>query len=254
MKRIRGGMGLGDALYVQAITRHLVNQGERLEVCTKWSEVFRYLPVRIAPFSRSDIQYLAHYSQRKGQPSKQFDDCRISCGIREPVELKIDWQTTNPALVSSLQVGKPIVCVQLPRNPMGRTDGFGAELLPDCRAIQHAIDAIKGRATVVQIGAGAALHRFTGIDVDLSNKTSVSELLDVASIASAFIGYCSFVVPLAESFNRPLLAVWSRRGTKASSLFVRQITPQKILYKPTSSHVFDDATPDAIREAADALC
>jgi hypothetical protein len=137
------------------------------------------------------------------------------------------------------------------RSPMGRKDGFGAELLPDCRMIQRAIDRLKGRALIVLIGSGKPLFEFKGIDVDLSNKTTVRQLLDVASIADGFLGYCSFIIPLAESFSKPALIVWSRRGLNAGHQYIRQITPQKVLYRESSQFVIDDASLEEIDEAAD---
>lgn len=248
MKTIRGGMGLGDALYVQAVARHLVAKGQRLQVATAWPDVFRFIDVQTVPFRRSDIDILAHYSRRKNHRTGQFEDVCIQAGIDGPVELRVDWQTADSDLVRRLRAdGRPIVCVQLPRSPMGRSDGFGSELLPDCKVIQRAIDFLGGRALVVQIGAGQALFRFKGIDVDLSNETTVSELLDVASIADGFLGYVSFLVPLAESFSKPALLVWSKRGLKSPTGYIRQITPQKVLHRSTSMHVVDDWRPDDVR-------
>lgn len=244
---------MGDALYVQAIARHLVNRGERLRVCTAWPDVFRPLgnKVEIEGFRRTNIQVLAHYSIRKRFPdTTQFQDCCITAGIQEPVELKLDWTVRNRALVDSLQ--KPFVCVQLPRNPMGRTDGFGKELLPDCRKIQVAIDAVKSK--VVQIGSGEPLYRFTGIDVDLAGKTSVSDMLDVASAASGFIGYPSFILPLAESFGKPVMVVFARRGLNSRTPYVAQITPKKLLHGPASKYVVDDDSDEKIMESMNAFC
>lgn len=260
MKTIRSGMGLGDALYLQAVARHLVAYGQSLKVCCEWPDVFKPLiatgKVQMAPFTRVGIDILAHYSKRKAnEGTTQFEDCCLEAGIKEPVELKLDWPASASTLADRLQgrPALPVVCVQLPRTPMGRTDGFGAELLPNCAAIQVAIDALRGRALIVQIGAGKSLYSFNHIDLNLANETTVSELLDVASVADAFIGYPSYTIPLAESFDKPALFVWSRRGTKAMHAYVRQITPQKILHKPSSRFVFDDATEQEITEAAHAL-
>lgn len=250
-------MGLGDSLYLQSVVRHLVEHSpERFQVCSSWPEVFRPLGDRVVvtPFTRAGIDILAHYSLRKRYATTQFEDCCIQAGIAGPVDLRIDWSPTDPHLIERLRTeGRPIVCVQLPRAPMGRTDGFGIELLPDCRAMQTAIDALRGHALIVQIGAGRPLFRFSGIEVDLANETTVAELLDVASAAHAFLGYVSFVVPLAESFNKPALLVWSERGLRARQLFVRQITPQKVLHKASSRYVMDDAPAQQIIEAAHGL-
>lgn len=239
MRTIRGGSGLGDAIYVASVVRHLNLRGERLRVATDWPDVFRYLDAECIPFRRSGIDILAHYSARKPQSTKQFVDVCMTAGIREPVELKLEWRTTR-RLATSL----PVVLVQLPRSPMGRTDGFGASLLPDCTVIQRAIDFLKGRAYLVQVGSGKALHRFAGIDLDLSNKTSVVELIDLAAGCDAFLGYVSFIVPLAESMNKPALLVWSRKGLNCGTQYVRQITPQKVLYRDSSHYVIDDDAAD----------
>lgn len=206
----------------------------------------------VVPFTRIGIDILAHYSLRKQhKDTSQFKDCCLQAGISEPVELKLDWVPKNIELIASLQRGKPIVIVQLPRNPMGRTDGFGKELMPDCRVIQKLINHVKDRATIVQIGAGAPIYRFEGIDIDLANKTSVRDLLDVASAADGFIGYCSFIVPLAESLDKPGLFVWSRKGLNLNQPYIKAITPKKILEKTTSKFLIDDCTDDEIRQAAE---
>lgn len=221
-----------------------------------WPDVFRSLgkKAEVQPFSRS-VNIVAHYATRKGiAGTTQFEDCCIGAGITEPVELALDWEVTDSALVSALRaINRPIVCVQLPRSPMGRKDGFGAEVLPDCQVIQRAINRLKARALIVQIGAGKALFDFKGIDVDLANKTSVAQMLDVASVADGFLGYCSFIIPLAESFSKPALIVWSSRGLAASHAYVRQITPRKVIQKASTVAVLDDWPEEKIQEAVDAF-
>lgn len=256
MKSIRGGRGLGDSIYVQAVARHIIKtRGERLRVCADYPDVFRPLEdmVELVPHRRTNIDYLAHYSARKSLPTNQFVDCCQTAGIQEPVELRIDWTPTSRIGEQMKEAGRPIVCVQLPRTPMARTDGFGAELLPDCRVIQRMIDALKGRALIVQVGAGAALFKFSGIDVDLANKTNVCELFDVALAADGFLGYVSFLVPLAEALDKPALFVWSSRGLRAGHPYVRQITPEKVLFKASSRHVMDNWSSDRIYEAVNAF-
>jgi hypothetical protein len=256
LKSIRGGRGLGDSLYVQAVARHIINtRGERLQVCADYPDVFRPLGamVEVVPHRRTGITYLAHYSARKSLPTKQFADCCLAAGIQEPVEMRLDWTPTSRIGEQLKEAGRPIVCVQLPRTPMGRTDGFGAELLPDCRVIQRMIDALRERALLAQIGAGEPLFNFKGIEVDLSNRTTVAELIDVAAAADGFLGYVSFLVPLAESLNKPAMFVWSQRGLKSGTPYVRQITPEKVLFKASSRHVVDNWPTERINEAINAF-
>jgi hypothetical protein len=258
MISIRGGAGIGDALYLQSVARHFVEKGEAIEACCDWPDVFRPLAgkVKVSPFRRKPIDRLAHYSARRAiAGTTQFEDCCIQAGIRDRVDLRLDWQIVNVGLVEMLRAtGKPIVVVQLPRAPFGRTDGFGKELLPDCRRIQDAIDRLSGRAFLVQVGKGAPWFQFEGIDLDLVDRTSVAEMIDIGLAADAFLGYVSFIVPLAESFSKPALLVWSRAGLNSRHEVIRTIQPQKILHGPLSRWVMDDCSSEHLRNAVDALC
>lgn len=247
MISIRGGAGLGDSIYLCAIAAHLVREGYKVEACSNWPDLFRYTGVEVSPFRRERINRLAHYSARKGfVGSTQFQDCCASARVKD-VALTLPW------IAAEVSIPRPFVCVQLPRSPMGRRDGFGKEILPDCGKIQQAINMLRGRATVVQIGAGQPLYRFDGIDIDLANKTTVAGMIDVASHASAFIGYPSFIVPLAEALDKRALLVWSRKGLASGTLYVRQITPQKVIHKASSRWVIDNCNEAALQDEVNAL-
>lgn len=258
MRAIRSGKGLGDNFYLQSIARHLVGRGEEVEVCTHWPDVFRPIKdkVTLSPWRRDRIDLVAHYIERKGiGDTDQFVDCCIRCGIGERIPLSIDWAPVNRGLVDRFRsFRKPVIVVQMPREPMGRTDGYGLDLLPDCRAIQRIIDRVGNAATFVQVGAGQPMFRFNGLHVDLANQTSVLDLIDVAWAADAALGYCSFIVPMAESLRKPTLLVWSRRGLRSRNEFIRRITPNKIVHRPETTHVVvDDADDDELNKVTDAF-
>ena len=247
MKSIRGGMGLGDALYLQALVGHLLElwARESFEVCNRYPEVFAPLGerVRVSPFRRDRIDVLGHYARRKGQHSRQWQDVCLEAGAPDSLELRLTWRRTDAELVRMVEQkaeGRPIVLVQLPRAPMGRTDGFGHELLPDCRKIQRQLDELAGRVFFVLVGSGYPLFRFRGIDLDLTEKTSVSQLIDLAEASAGLIGYCSFFVPLAEGFKKPALFAWSARGMRSATVYVRTITPAKILERASSFWFVDE--------------
>lgn len=253
---IRSGKGLGDSLYLQGVARHLVENGERLEVCTGWPDVFRPLAgkVSVSPFRRDRVDRVAHYVSRKRvSDTDQFTDCCISAGVNEKVEFRLDWQLVNPAWADRLP-RRPVILVQMPRAPMDRRDGYGMELLPDCGTIQRAIDALRDRgAFIVQIGRGEPLYRFHGVDLDLANTTTVADAIDLAWLCDGVLGYCSFIAPLAECLSKSALLVWSRRGLRSSNEFIRQIVPAKIFNKPTSRALMDDCTSEELGKAVDAL-
>lgn len=255
---IRAGAGLGDAIYLQSVARHFVEQGFAVEACSGYPEVFSQLPhCTVSGFRRERIDRLAHYSLRRGdRETTQFQDCCIQAGITEPVDLRLDWTVQNDwtgLKVLKSKLDAPLIFVPMPRAPFARKDGFGAEFLPDCRTIQRAIDLLKDRALIVQVGCGPNLFPFQNLDVDLAQKTSVEDVLDLGMIADGFIGFCSFVVPLAESFKKPALFVWSRRAKRSAHTVVRQMTPQKILHRESSRFVFDDCNQEELETAVDAL-
>ena len=255
-----GNKGLGDSIYLQSVVRYFVQQGYYVEACSRWPEIFLPLKdrVKVVTFRRDNIDRIAHYSVRMQHnfSTDQFVDCCIQAEIKEPVELKLDWTITNPKLVDFVKreaKGKPIVLVQLPREPMDRKDGFAMDLLPREEAYQQAIRAVSDRALIVQVGKGSSVYDLKNVDVDLSDRTSVSGLIDLAMTCDAMIGYVSFFVPLAESFDKKLLCVWSRKGLRSRTEYLRKLTPQKIFHKRSCSAVMDDDSEDAIVKVARSL-
>jgi hypothetical protein len=250
---IRGGNGLGDAIYVHSVVRHFVLKGHEVEVPTRWPDVFSQLPVKTCKFRRDNITNLAHYTTRKGiKGTSQFTDVCINAGVHEPIPFDLAWKPVNLELFDRIRSNpRPIIAVAMPRNPMGRTDGFGKEILPTRQGYQAVMDAFKGRAYTIMIGAGAPIYRLTGADLDLRDKTTVKEMFDVSCAVGGFLGFCSNFVPLAEAQSKPALFVWARKNLTASQLYVRQITPQKVLHRASSQWVFDDGTAEDIKRATD---
>ena len=261
MISVRGGSGLGDALYVQSVARYLVEHGNQVEACCNWPDVFRPLvnSVRVTELRRSNVDRLAHYSLgRAVAGTTQWEDCCLAARIPTSTPLRLDWTASRGGLAEKTvkaAAGRPIVLVGLPRAPFGRSDGFGKEVLPDAVAIQAAVDALsRRRVFTVQVGSGKSVYRLDGLSLDMANKTTVSELLDLASMADGFLGFPSFFIPMAESLGKPGLVVWSRRGLNSGHQVIRQITPKKVIHrKGLLSVVHDDDRLDVIAKACDAV-
>lgn len=253
-KTIRAGRGLGDAIYLQSVVRHLVQKEQNLTVCTDWQDVFLPLrdKVKFLPFTRQNIRIIAHYSARKSfKDTTQFKDCCVQAGINEPVELKIDWVQINKQLIESIKTDKPLLVVALPRAPMGRNDRFAIDLLPKKDIYQMAVDILKEKYTILQIGAGKPIYNLENIDIDLTDKTSVTDLFDIASVADGFLGYCSYIIPLAESFNKKGLYIWANKGLRSAEQYINTITPQKILEHSNSKYFIDNWDEPKIRQIID---
>lgn len=249
MRRIRGGSGLGDALYVRPFVEYFAGKGEKLVVCTDWPDVFRGLSCERAPFDRLGIQLLAHYTLGKRNPSStQWEDVCASVGVRIP--FSINWSTCNEDLIKEVRskaAGRAVVLLHGGRTPMGRQDGFGRELLPLPRAFEAVLQEFRD-CFIVRVGLSTDIEYELPCSLDLTGKTSVADLLDLGKHCDGVIGQCSLAVPLAEAFDKPLVAVWAEKGlTRAPSAYIRQITPKKILSKPTSMWVLDSWSDDQIR-------
>lgn len=250
---IRGGSGLGDALYVQAVARFMVSRGDMVEVCCDWPDVFGQYSddvLVVSPFRRMGVSVVAHYSTRRGcSNTTQFEDCCISASIPRTAPLRLDWEPR-----ASCERLRPFVLVAMAREPFARGDNYGIELLPDCNAVQRVIDIVRRDYDVVQVGKGESLHAYSGLSEDLSNRQSVSELIDLASRASGMIGQMSYMIPLAESLGKPGLFVWSRRGLSSKNEVLSRLTPRKVLHHTNSLCVVDDCTDEHMRDVADVFC
>lgn len=257
MISIRGGRGLGDALYVRPVVEHFVRLGEQVAVRSDYADVFVGSGAKVEPFCRPGATVVAHYVSRKQFQTNQWEDVCISAGV-PGLELSFRWEVKNHLLARDLLAmakGRPIVMVNGGRPPMNRADGFGDEMLPRRAAFDAVLDALREAGCfLVEVGKGAELYPLTA-DVDLADRTTVSDLLDIAWIAHGLVGQCSFMIPLAEAFDKPLLVVWASRGLVSKEPFIRQCRPEKILSKATSRFVMDDWPVEQIQEVArDALC
>lgn len=255
--RIRGGAGLGDSIYLRVIAMHLLSRGEEVTVCSDYPDVFDGAGVRVLPFTRERIDRLCHYTVGKTNPkTKQFDDMLAAGGITGPVPLRMAWETRDTPLVSRLRgeaAGRPIILVHGGCAPMNRTDSFGRELMPEERGFQIALNSLaeEQNAFLVRIGKGPDLYTLVRTHCDLHDQTSVLDLFDLASMCDGVVAQVSYAVPLAEVFDKPLLAIWARAGTAPGvHMYIRQILPEKILYKPTSHFCWDDWPAEQIQQAA----
>lgn len=251
--RIRGGSGLGDALYVRIIAEHFIRKGKKVTVCSDYAGVFEGTGATIEPFGRTNISILAHYTQGKNNAeTTQWEDVCRSAGVSLP--LAFDWSVKNLGLVNGLvdkAAGRKIIVVHGGRAPMGRTDGFGAEMLPDRRAFELVLATLSD-CFLVRMGKGVQTYPLP-VDVDLNGGTSITDLIDVMACCDGAVAQCSFAVPLAECFNKPLLTIWAAAGLTSSQPYIRAITPKKILSKPTSVFAMDDWTEEQILEVANAF-
>lgn len=255
MKRMRGGSGLGDSLYLRPLVDYFARHGDPVRVLTFYPDVFIGANCKVAPFDKSNIDVLAHYAHaRKDQSTTQYADILRSAGTPADVPLRFDWTVRNRALVASLRKkarGRKIILVHGGRAAFGRTDGVGREIVPRGPGFVATLEAMSD-CFRVRIGKGEQFYGLP-VDLDLNDSTTVSDLLDIGTVCDGVVTQCGFPVPLAECFDKPLLAVWSMRGLVSIQPIIATITPAKILSKASSRYLMDEWEPDRIKDAARAF-
>ena len=227
MIRLRGGRGIGDGLYVHAIARALKGP----LILTDLPDL--YPGYQTAPFTRQDAEVVAHYANQRHSPYTQWEDVQRKADIF--TELKIDWEVTND--FSWLDKYKPLLFVNGGRYPMNRPDGYALSILPEEKGFNAKLRELKKDYTAIYIGKGPQLYD-VDFDIDLSNKTSITDLIDLGKKCDMFFQQCSFSTILAEVFDKPSLTMFASKPAKDEIL--RTITPKKILCKPTDSWCFDN--------------
>lgn len=256
MIRLRSGRGVGDSIYLRAIVDHLVGAGNRVTALSDYPDIFIGSGAEVEPFTREGNVRVAHYTETMGDQSRtQFASMLLRAGLEGHVPLRITWSLQNGALIERIKAqaaGRPLILVHGGRAPMERTDGFGDDLIPRRKAFDCALSALD-HCYRVRIGKAPHLYPLQ-VDLDLNGSTSVADLLDLASVCDGVVAQCSFAVPLAEVFDKPLLAIWARAGLQSQTTYLRAITPGKVLHNARSRWVVDDSPDEVIEEAARAFC
>lgn len=252
MKRVRGGRGLGDALYVRPVVDQLLKDGHSVTVLTDFPHL--YIPTGAAcrPFERIKVDYCAHYvGYKQHAGTTQWQDVCASVGMPLDLPFRFPWKVSNHSMISGLRAqaqGRPLVLVHGGRVPMGRTDGFGMELMPTSEAFNAVLDELRD-CFLVQIGKAEQLYPVKS-EVNLNGTTTIRDVIDLGACCDAVVAQCSFAVPLAEVFDKPLLAVWGSKISRSREWFVKSTTPLKVLSGSKDRFVMDEWSEEALRWAA----
>lgn len=192
--------------------------------------------VEFADFRRNDIDIVAHYANDRFSKFNQWEDVQNRAKVK--AELKLDWTVVNPEIIEKYEKYRPIVFVNGGRHPMDRTDGFADSIIPDGKAFNKHLKQLRQDFTAIYVGNGKQFYDID-CDFDLSGKTSVTDLIDLATISDFFYCQCSFTTILAESLDKPCLTMFTARPQ--SDRILKTITPKKILCKKTDYYMYDDS-------------
>lgn len=239
MFELDGSRGLGDALYVRAVALYLLERGEKLAIFTQWPDVFTDLAVTVRPLTaytgREDLHHVVSCLHCRVCPVKVMDKFTLSCrqaGIEDDVPLRVDWRPRNPALVERIRRkagGRPVLLYQPPK--IAGSDEQ-REQEPSREAFCRVIDHYAGTHYRVKTGHGKYVHGYGACEMDLFGKLTVTDALDLCTVADLSFSTPSFLGIMAEAQDKPHLCMFTRRAAVSPYVRARNLTPARFFHKP----------------------
>ncbi len=243
---IRGPSGLGDAIYVNTIAQEFLKFNKHVAIRTKYQHVFKYLPVETVPYSKGGEDRAFNYGGRARQnnDTNQWQDLLTAARLDVNTPMCTCWELVNTELAERVKIesaGRRVLVISMPHRIFGdRQDDYGQELQPNWKKFVPILKAAKDTCYIVQIGQGHIQHRFDGIDLELTNRTSIFDLMDFGIIGDVFFGQCGFIIPLAEGMNKPLFNIFSANCLTLKDPFLNNITGKKVQSGKRSAWAFDN--------------
>lgn len=250
MINLDGSKGLGDALYVRAVARHLLfKEGKEVIVYTRWADIFSDLPLTVKPLDArtgaEDLHHVVYCSHCRVQQPASLDFFTLACrqaGIMDEVHLFIDWKIRNQPLVDSIQEaakGRRVFVYQSPKKAVNAEQ----EAMRPNRAAFNRYVANHNDCFRVRLGHPSAVEddQSAPHEMDLFGKISVTDALDVGSIAHLLFSDPSFITVMAESMGKRFTAMLSRRAETFPNVRARNATADRLFHnKNLLTVVYDE--------------
>ncbi len=187
--------GLGDALYNYPIIKGLAKQNE-IELETQYPELFAHLPnVKASKdeLKGVDLKLRFYVMQRPA-----YDQLCLKAGVAPEFDLT--------DLLGSWSVIPPrAICVVKEPCASGYVKEKGEmKHAADHKEMQTWIEKNRDKYYFISVGQNEKYTERLKVDLDLTDKLSVFELISLCSNASAIITQVGHLIPLACAFNVPL--------------------------------------------------
>lgn len=240
---MRAARGLGDAIHLRAAAEHLVRRGESVRVFTPFPVVFTGSAAEVRPVMDgnqcSDLRHFFHRFAHDGI-SAFAGACR-RVGIDDPVDLAIDWKVKNWALVkkiADLAAGRRIFVYQ----PRKRPNNPSQVLL--CPEIDRYNGVVADHCDHFRVKLGVSAYCLDDsgpCDVDLFDKTSISDAFDIATLGHVFFGESCYIPMVGEAMDRRYIIMFTRRALNSDDS-MRFMTPERLFHKKhLATAVYDDS-------------
>jgi len=230
---LRGAGGLGDAVYMYPVLKYYLEQGQKVEILTKYPEIYQPLKKseliitdRYAKLPDRECRYAPRYPI---QTTTTYQDTLILSGIEQHLPLEIEFECSKEF---NFPTKKKICIIRDIILPM-KQRGDEKCLIPDGKYFQTIIDAFKKYFYFVLAGnTNNYKYKLKGIDLDLTNCLNIFELLQLISQSNICLSQSCFFLPFAEALNKKEFVIFASEGFKSPLKFYRYITPAKIINKP----------------------
>jgi hypothetical protein len=252
------------------IAQYLYSQDKDifLLIMSDFPDLFRDLPCHVVKHQKiNHIEYegskfpvskISYCGRKYKDHTNQFQDVCIAADVPTDIPYKLEWTLKNQNIKDDINKlntkNKPICLVTAPFKPFGRDDDWGKEMTVDFTCMDRLITEKKDDYFFIQTCKDDPIYKLKNIDFNLSKKTTVSDLIDIASLSSVLIGQVGHCLPLAECLDKPALIFFSANGLKCGNKFLEAITPTKTIYKKSMvKYVIDNWSEAKIRTEFEGL-
>lgn len=233
MLTLRGAGGFGDAIYIYPVLKWFIEQGEKIEILTKYPDVYASLRKiglvisdRYAKEPDRECRYAPRYHI---QDTTTYVDTLYLTGVPIDLPFEIDIKCDKEF---NFKTKKKICVIRNPTMPMKGKCG-GNILIPDCTIFQKIINRFKDELFFVLAGNPEGNFKFNlkGIDVELTNKLNIPEVFQLARQSDIVLTQCGFFIPICETQNKKCFILFASAGMKSKFKFFPHITPKKVINK-----------------------
>lgn len=199
--KIRTLSGLGDAVYGYPIAKHLARKGP-VTVSTKYPEVFSALKNVQTTDDRSNCDLVLRYTRVPGKT--QWEEICKATGFEVP--FVFDWpKTLKDFDLPQIPQGKKLCIIKEPCVAHMHKSAKNYSMSPRVDEMQAWVNQNSKRFFFVSVGQDEQFKaRLKGIDIDLTNKLTVPQLLTLCANAGAIVTQIGHLVPIAQGLRIPL--------------------------------------------------
>lgn len=254
VKSIAGASGIGDAVYLYPIVKHFLENGDRLQVKTKFPFLYVALSeyeergqLTFGQYGRDASIYCNYVPRKRDQTSNQFEDMANLSGLA-PGAVKFHYD--YPGVETGKKSG-PVqrVLVILPRAVTYLREGH-REMVPTLEFYKELLFWLKDSYQLTLYNCNDSLYDPVEFQQfgQVVDQVRLSDFIGMVADHDVTITQPGNALAFSEGFGRKTVVIQSARSKVSSNWFLNTITPAKIITDHSiSSHAYVSGPKDADR-------